>query len=57
MALYESNATVTPRDAVHAVTAIERGVTRIVSANSHLDGIAGLKRIDPVDVAAVDALI
>ncbi|MGI8728888.1 MAG: hypothetical protein ACR2LK_02670 [Solirubrobacteraceae bacterium] len=57
MALYESNATVTPRDAVHAATAIERGVTRIVSANSHLDGIAGLKRIDPVDVAAVDALI
>lgn len=56
MALYEDHPTITPRDAVHAATAIERGVRRIVSADRHLDDIAGLGRIDPVDVATVDAL-
>lgn len=56
MALYGDNATITPRDAVHAATAIERGAAHIVSANRHLDGIPGLERIDPVDVATVDAL-
>jgi len=57
MALYQNHATVTPRDAVYAATAIERGVGRIVSADRHLDDIPGLRRIDPVDIATVDALI
>ncbi|MDQ3630144.1 MAG: type II toxin-antitoxin system VapC family toxin [Actinomycetota bacterium] len=57
MALYQNHATVTPRDAVHAATAIERGVGRIVSADRHLDAIPGLRRIDPVDIATVDGLI
>lgn len=57
MALYQSHAPLTPRDAVHAATAIERGAGRIVSADRHLDDIPGLRRIDPVDVATVDDLI
>jgi predicted nucleic acid-binding protein len=57
MALYHDNATITPRDAVHAATAIGRGVGRIVSADRHLDDIPGLRRIDPVDIATVDGLI
>jgi predicted nucleic acid-binding protein len=57
MALYQDHATITPRDAVHAATAIGRGVGRIVSADRHLDDIPGLRRIDPVDIATVDGLI
>ena len=57
MALYRDHAAITPRDAVHAATAIGRGVGRIVSADRHLDDIPGLRRIDPVDIATVDGLI
>lgn len=57
MAVFGAHPAVTPRDAVHAATAIERGVGRIVSADRHLDGIPGLQRIDPVDVDTIDALV
>ena len=54
--LFEAHAALTPRDALHAATAINRGISQIVSADRHLDGITGLKRIDPVDVATIDEL-
>lgn len=35
------------RDAVHAATALRRGIPVIVSPDRDFDGIAGLERVDP----------
>jgi uncharacterized protein len=56
LALFAAHPALTPRDALHAATALERGIRRIVSADRHFDGVAGLERVDPLDVAVVDAL-
>jgi uncharacterized protein len=36
-------------DAVHAATALNRGIDRIVSADRAFDGVDGLERVDPVE--------
>lgn len=43
------------RDAVHAATALEAGIGVIVSPDSDFDGIPGIVRIDPRNLA--DALV
>lgn len=43
--------TVRGRDAVHAATALEAGFDAIVSSDRDFDGIPGLRRIDPADLA------
>lgn len=55
--LFAAHPALSPRDAVHAATAIGHGIGLIVSADRHLDGIDGLRRVDPVDGAAVDELL
>jgi predicted nucleic acid-binding protein len=35
------------RDAVHAATMLNNGVTRLFSADTHFDVIAGITRVDP----------
>jgi predicted nucleic acid-binding protein len=37
------------RDAVHAATALRRGISAIVSPDRDFDGITGLERLDPHD--------
>ncbi|MGH3935004.1 MAG: type II toxin-antitoxin system VapC family toxin [Pseudonocardiaceae bacterium] len=37
------------RDAVHAATALRRGISVILSADHDFDGISGLERLDPHD--------
>lgn len=37
------------RDAVHAATALRRGISIILSADQDFDDIAGLERLDPHD--------
>ena len=37
------------RDAVHAATALRRGISIILSADHDFDDIAGLERLDPHD--------
>jgi predicted nucleic acid-binding protein len=37
------------RDAVHAATALRRGISVIMSADRDFDGIPGLERLDPHD--------
>jgi uncharacterized protein len=37
------------RDAVHAATALRRGISVIVSPDRDFDGITGLERLDPHD--------
>ena len=56
MTLLARHAELSARDAVHAATALNRGVTAILTADRHFDVIDGLERVDPLDTAAVDAL-
>lgn len=35
------------RDAVHAATMLNNGLTRLLSADTHFDAIAGITRMDP----------
>lgn len=35
------------RDAVHAATMLNNGLTRLLSADTHFDAIAGITRVDP----------
>ena len=37
------------RDAVHAATAIRRGIPLIISPDQAFDGVTGLERVDPHD--------
>ncbi|WP_300013329.1 type II toxin-antitoxin system VapC family toxin [Pseudonocardia sp.] len=39
------------RDAVHAATALRRGIGVIVSPDRAFDGVGGLDRVDPLDAA------
>jgi predicted nucleic acid-binding protein len=47
LGLFEKTESLTMRDAIHAATALNRGVELIVSPDSHFDEVAGLTRIDP----------
>lgn len=49
--LIERVPTIRGRDAVHAATAIAYGITRIASTDRAFDGIPGLTRLDPADLA------
>lgn len=40
------------RDALHAATALNQGIARIVSPDSAFDGVPDLERLDPMDAAA-----
>jgi predicted nucleic acid-binding protein len=37
-----------PRNALHAATALNNGIETIVSADTDLDGLDGIRRLDPV---------
>ncbi|MDP2710975.1 MAG: type II toxin-antitoxin system VapC family toxin [Solirubrobacteraceae bacterium] len=45
------------RDAVHITTARRHGLTIILSTDRGFDGIADVRRVDPADHAAVEALV
>ncbi|MEX2619915.1 MAG: type II toxin-antitoxin system VapC family toxin [Egibacteraceae bacterium] len=40
------------RDAIHAATAVNRGIPVIISPDRDFDGLAHLQRVDPVEAAA-----
>jgi predicted nucleic acid-binding protein len=40
------------RDALHAATALNRGIDIIVSPDSAFDTVQGLRRLDPIDAAS-----
>lgn len=56
LGLYVAHDQLDPLDAIFAATAMNRGIDAIVSADRAFDGVHGLKRIDPLDRAAVGAL-
>ncbi len=46
---------VTCRDAVHAATMLNNGLTHIISADRHFDIIEGITRLDPQKAARLKA--
>ena len=50
--LLTGDTALTPRDAVHVATMRRHGIGSIVSADVHFDGIRGIRRIDPREIAA-----
>jgi predicted nucleic acid-binding protein len=54
--LYAGHDRLDPLDAVYAAAALNRGIDAIVSADRALDGVRGLERVDPLDVAAIRPL-
>ncbi len=46
---------ITGRDAVHAATMLNNGLTHIISADSHFDMIEGITRLDPQKAARLKA--
>lgn len=48
LSLFRSLPRLEMRDAVHAATALERGVFTIVSSDRAFDDVGGLERLDPV---------
>lgn len=52
--VFESSA-VGGRDALHAATALNRGIPYVLSPDRSFDSVVGLERIDPVD--ALDRLL
>ncbi len=50
--LYRRTPQLSGRDALHAATAINRGITTIVSPDPDFDGVVQLTRLDPIDAAA-----
>lgn len=49
--LIERIPTIRGRDAVHAATALVHGIERIVSPDRAFDGIPGITRVEPADLA------
>jgi predicted nucleic acid-binding protein len=49
--LIERVPTIRGRDAVHAATALAYGIEKVVSPDRAFDGIPGLTRVDPADLA------
>lgn len=53
MELIALHPSVRGRDAVHAATALEHGIESVLSPDTAFDGIPGLTRIDPRDLATL----
>jgi uncharacterized protein len=51
VALFERHA-LGGRDALHAATALNRGIPAVLTPDSAFDGLPGLERIDPTDALA-----
>lgn len=53
LSLFRSLPRLEMRDAIHAATALERGVFTIVSSDRAFDDVAGIERLDPIRAEAV----
>ncbi len=49
--LFQQHASLSGRDALHAATALNRGIPTIISPDPDLDHIDGLQRVDPIAAA------
>jgi predicted nucleic acid-binding protein len=48
--LLQAHPLINVRDALHAATALRRGIKRILSTDSHFDDLPGITRLDPVEL-------
>jgi len=55
--LFESHGGLDAFDARLAATALEREIAVVLTADRGFDGIAGLRRVDPIDADAVASLV
>jgi hypothetical protein len=55
--LVDSHPELPSRDAVHAATALARGLRSVVTADADFDMVPGLERVDPLDRRAVARLL
>lgn len=53
LTLFGSTTSLHVRDALHAATAINRGIPTIISPDHAFDEVTGLQRLDPVQAAAL----
>ncbi len=56
LSLMEAHESLPARDAVHAATALNRGIETILSTDADFDRVDDLTRIDPADAAALARL-
>lgn len=49
LALFRTTTSLQMRDAIHAATALNRGIHLIVSSDTGFDDVEGLDRLDPID--------
>lgn len=49
--ILQADSSINVRDAVHAATALRRGVQGILSTDRHFDDLSGIRRFDPVELA------
>lgn len=56
LALFQRHEQLGARDAMFAAIALNRGLETIVTADRGFDGIAGLRRIDPLDDEALASI-
>lgn len=50
LSLFRAQPALEARDALHAATALNRGIDAILTTDTAFDGVPGLERIDPTDV-------
>lgn len=53
LSLFRTNSAIQMRDAIHAATALNRGIDAIVSPDRGFDDIEGLERLDPTEAVAI----
>jgi predicted nucleic acid-binding protein len=52
MQLFKTAARLNARDALHAATALNRGIPTIISPDPAFDDVTGLQRLDPIKAVA-----
>jgi predicted nucleic acid-binding protein len=49
--ILQAHASISVRDALHAATALHHGIKTILSTDRHFDGLPGITRLNPADLA------
>ncbi len=50
LALLQAHPALSPRDAIHVAVMEAAGLTHIITADRHFEGLPGLTRVDPMDL-------
>lgn len=50
--ILQAHASISVRDALHAATALRRGIKSILSTDHHFDDLPEITRLDPAELSA-----